>query len=118
MTPIGPKDGPDEALSLLGLARRAGAVRIGAEATGVALRKGTARFVLLAGDASEVQKEKILRVLRHRDVPSYGIRSGDALGAALGEGPLTAVAVTDAGFAERLDRLLSARGEDGSVKRR
>lgn len=110
--------GEEEVLSLLGLARRAGAVAAGTDATRAAVARGVAHCVVLAGDASEAQKEKVLNLLRHRKIPQHGVASGDALGAALGKGTLTAVAVTDAHFAHRLGRILSRGGEGGSEQRR
>lgn len=87
---------------LLGLARRAGALERGTGATQRAVRDGRARLVLLAQDASEVQLDKVLRLLRHRDTPRVTLGSRVELGAAVGSAPLSAVAVTDENFASQL----------------
>jgi hypothetical protein len=53
-------------MQLLGLARRAGGVATGTEAVRDAVRRGQARLVLLAGDASPVQLDKVEKALSRR----------------------------------------------------
>ena len=91
-----------EALALLGLARRAGAVVKGTEATRQALRRGEARLVLFAEDGSDTQRGKILPLATARGIPLATLGSREELGAALGSGSLAVVAVTRAGFAKQL----------------
>lgn len=93
-----------EDLSFLGLANRAGAVERGTEAARQALRRGEACLVLVARDSSEQQKQKVIKLSRAQGVPNVEIADRAALGAAVGRGPLTAVAVTDASFASELER--------------
>ncbi len=96
---------------LLGLARRAGGVVPGTEATRQAIRDGEARLVLLAADASIAQIEKVQRTLAGRpEVPHAVIGDRGALGAALGQAPVTAVAVTHAALAERMRAELEGSG--------
>ena len=83
-----------EALALLGLAQRAGAVVKGTDATRNALRKGVAQLVILATDGSKTQQEKVLPLALARGVTWIRLGSMDELGGALGAGPLAAVAVT------------------------
>ena len=101
--------GSKKALELLGLAQRAGAVERGVDATRRALREGRARLVLIADDASAAQLKKITGLLEHRPVPQRQIAGQEALGAALGAGPLSAVAITRGDFA---DPMLRHLGED------
>ncbi len=98
-------------LTLLGLARRAGVLERGTGSTERAVKDGRAQLVLLADDASEVQAEKVLKLLRHRDTRRITLGSRAELGAAVGSAPVSAVAVTEAGLA----RLLASRvvGEAG-----
>ena len=96
-----------EALALLGLARRAGAVVKGTDATRRGLRSGEVRLVIVARDGSSVQQEKVLRLARHREVPWRSLANQVELGAALGDGPLTVVGVTGADFATSLSERLS-----------
>ena len=98
-----------KALDLLGLAQRAGAVERGVDATRRALREGRARLVLNADDASAAQLKKITGLLEHRPVPRRQVGGQEALGAALGAGPLSAVAITRGDFA---DPMLRHLGED------
>ena len=91
-----------EALALLGLAQRAGVVVKGTDATRNALRRGTARLVILATDGSESQQEKVLPLASARGVPWVRMGSMNELGGALGTGPLAAVAVTGSRFVEEI----------------
>jgi ribosomal protein L7Ae-like RNA K-turn-binding protein len=103
---------------LLGLARRAGAVAPGTEAVRRAIRLGEAQLVLMAGDASSVQLDKIRTTLRGRTIPQAVLGDRDSLGAALGLAPLSAVAVTSASLAgqllSELNGLLGECGKDDS----
>lgn len=95
-----------EALRLLGLARRAGAVVSGTEATRRALRRGVARLVLMASDASSTQLHKVRSALRNRPIPRAILGDRVTLGGAVGQGAVSAVAVTTESFAEELRRSL------------
>lgn len=108
------------ALALLGLARRAGALERGTGSTRRAVKDGRARLVLLAQDASEAQRDKVLKLLRHRETPRVILGSRAELGAAVGSAPVSAVAVTEAGFASRLANQLGANAgtNDQTEKRR
>ncbi len=91
-----------EALQILGLARRAGAVAPGTAATRRSISQGEARVVLMAEDASSAQLDKIRRTMRNRVIPQVLLGNRATLGAAIGKAPITAVAVTDASLAARL----------------
>jgi len=87
---------------LLGLARRAGAVAHGTEGVRESIRVGTAKLVLLAGDASPTQLAKIRRTMESRPVPQVSLGDRAGLGAAVGLAPVSAVAVTSAPLADRV----------------
>ncbi len=95
-----------KALELLGLARRAGAVERGVDATRRAVRDGRARLVLIAEDASAAQIKKIIGLLEHRTIPRRTAGRRGELGAAVGAPPLSAVAITRRDFAEPMLRHL------------
>jgi ribosomal protein L7Ae-like RNA K-turn-binding protein len=95
-------DQVNKVMQLLGLARRAGAVAPGTDAVRHAIRAGEARVVLFAGDASQAQLDKIGRTLHERRIPRARLGDRNALGAAVGLAPLSAVAVTDASLAEQV----------------
>ena len=95
-----------EALALLGIAQRAGAIVKGTEATRRALRKGDVRLVLTAEDGSEAQCRKVLALARNREVPFRDLGDRTELGAAVGSGPLTVIGITGASFAKELQKRL------------
>lgn len=101
-----PVAAPD-VLRLLGLARRAGAVAAGTQRARQALGANAAKLVLLASDASPAQRKKIEGLIRRGAVPQAVLGDRVALGAAVGAPPLSAVAVTDARFAEQMLRRLA-----------
>lgn len=111
------KTGPRarDALRLLGLARRAGAVAPGTEAVRRAIRDGGALLILMAEDASSVQLDKIRTTLHDRSIPRAILGDRTMLGAAIGFAELSAVAITDRSFADRLVAELngSADGRSG-----
>jgi ribosomal protein L7Ae-like RNA K-turn-binding protein len=80
-----------------------------------AIRGGEARVVLLAGDASPAQLDKISRTLNERPIPVARFGDRGALGAAVGLAPLSAVAVTNVPLAERLVAELGDLLVDDSV---
>ena len=102
---------PPDALGLLGLAQRAGAVARGADATRRAIQKGKARLVVMAEDASPAQLQKILKAMTERYPPRGYVPDRAQLGDALGAGPLSAVAVTNASFARQILRALQSVDE-------
>jgi len=89
-------------MALLGMARRAGALAYGTGSTRRALKEGRARLILFAQDASEGQREKVMKLLRHRRTPRVTVGTREALGSAVGSAPVSAVAVTDREFAKEL----------------
>ena len=95
-----------EALAFLGLAQRAGAVVKGTEGTRHALRKDEVSLLILAEDGSRTQREKILPLAEARGIPWEILGSMDELGAALGSGPLAALAVTRRRFSREIRKRL------------
>ena len=100
------------ALRLLGLARRAGAVAPGTEAVRRAVRDGEALLILMAEDASSVQLKKLRTTRDDGSIPRVTLGDRATLGAAVGRSKLSAVAVTQSSFADRLvEELLGSRGD-------
>ncbi|MCG6956543.1 MAG: ribosomal L7Ae/L30e/S12e/Gadd45 family protein [Gemmatimonadetes bacterium] len=106
--------GKADAFRLLGLARRAGAVVPGIDGARRTLQEGKARLILMADDASGVQLDKIRRLLDNRSIPQARLGDRATLGAAIGTGPVSAIAVTVATFAQELQRRLGAATEDAA----
>lgn len=93
----------------LGLLGRSGMARHGADRVAEALDRGWARFVLVAGDASEGTTR---RVAAHADAVGVPcIRIGldrETVGGALGRGPVAVVAVADSPLSRRLEKELQS----------
>jgi ribosomal protein L7Ae-like RNA K-turn-binding protein len=98
----------DRALGLLGVATRAGVAVPGTERVREAARAGTLQLAVLATDASENSRSKLLPLLAARGISHVTRYDRATLGAAVGRAPLSAVGVVDAGFANRLQTLLRA----------
>ena len=95
------------------MATRAGAVVPGTDRVREAARAGTLRLAVMALDASDNSRGKLLPLLIARGI-SHVIRyERNELGAAIGRGPLSAVGVVDAAFA---DRLLTLMDDDGGAE--
>ena len=103
------------ALRLLGLARRAGAVAPGTESVRRAIRDGEALLILMARDASSVQLKKIGTTRDDGSIPRVTLGDRNTLGAAVGMSPLSAIAVTQASFADRLIAELESYGDERFV---
>lgn len=106
----------DRFLTLLGLALRAKKLEVGEIPVHTALAHGKAKAVYLASDAAENTNHKVRRLLGNtpcRVLPADKSR----LGSALGRKSCALVAVTDPGFARRLEELLpeTAKHQDGGV---
>ena len=95
-----------EALALLGIAQRAGAVVKGTDATRRGLRQGEVRLVIVAEDGSATQKKKVIPLAGARDVDVRMLGTRDELGRAVGRGPLTVVGITQPGFEKELRKRL------------
>ena len=72
-------------------------------------------LVLIAGDASRTQVDKVRTTLHDKAIPQVVLGDRNTLGAALGLGPLTAVAVTSESLAETLARELEVPRDEGST---
>ncbi len=94
-------------ISLLGLARRARKVVLGAEAVESAVRRGRARFILTAIDASAGSVEKVRALAVAAGAAYYRLLSKEELGAAVGGAPRSCIAVTDPHFSEALVSILA-----------
>lgn len=99
-----------EALRMLGLAARSGAVVAGTQLVREAARRDALSLALIAADASRNSLEKVLPLLRVRGVPHSIVADRRALGLAVGKAPLSAVGITERGLARRIAELLESGG--------
>ena len=96
-----------KALSLLGMAMRAGKLVTGDETVLKSVQQGKAKLVIAAGDASDNTKKKF------RDkCATYNVKLVEAfdritIGDAIGKSERVLIAVTDAGFSESIIQSLS-----------
>lgn len=100
----------DQVLRLLGLAARAGGVVPGTERVRIAARRNELHLVLLANDASENSREKLVPLLTAKKIPFQITYSRVELGGAVGRSPLSALGLTDASLARRARELIGVSG--------
>ena len=97
-----------EALALLGIAQRAGAIVKGTDAARRSLRRGEIRLLLTAEDAAEAQLRKTVSLARAQGVACRKVGTRVELGASVGSGPLTVVGVVGNSFPEQLEERLGS----------
>lgn len=100
----------DEVLRLLGLAARAGGVVPGTDRVRTAARRDEVHFVLLAHDASENSREKLVPLLTAKKIPFQTTFSREELGEAVGRSPLSALGLSNASLARRARELIGVSG--------
>lgn len=96
----------NKGLSLLSLATRAGKTKSGSFQTEQAVKSGLACLVIVAEDASENTKKKFRNMCSFYEVPILFYSDQDTLGHAMGKEFRTSAAVTDAGFADEIEKQL------------
>jgi ribosomal protein L7Ae-like RNA K-turn-binding protein len=89
----------------IGLAARAGRIKVGYDAVTAAVRDGAAFAVVVAGDAPEDVKNKLERFLTAHDVPFRVVLDGDRLGRSIGRERSIALAITDGSLGRRVIEL-------------
>ena len=103
-------------ISLLGLARRAGKLEIGDEAARSACSHGTARAILLAGDASDRTCETFEFIAESANIPHISVaETREEIGNALGKRPCAVVAICDTGFSAAIIKKLAAENEEAKA---
>ena len=91
-----------KALSMLGIAAKAGRLASGETAVEQAVRKGRAALVILSEDASQNTSKKFYNLCRHTAVPVIVFETKESLGRAIGKGERSSIAVLDAALAEAI----------------
>jgi ribosomal protein L7Ae-like RNA K-turn-binding protein len=94
-------------LGLLALGRRAGQLDLGVDAVRDGLRAGRYGCVVLASDASDRARDKVMRLANGIRVPLVAGPDAETLGARLGRPPLMAVGVRDRALADGIIRVAS-----------
>ena len=96
----------NKALSMIGLATKAGKVASGEFCTEKEVKSGRAYLVIVADDASDNTKKKFQNMCDLYKVPIYFFEDKDTLGHAMGKEFRASLAVTDAGFAKGIRKHL------------
>lgn len=102
-------DHRDKALSLIGLAMKAGRCVSGETMTESEVKSGRACLVLIASDASENTKKKFRDMCKFYKVPIYIYGDKDTLGHAMGKEFRASLAILDEGFADGIRKELKDR---------
>lgn len=107
----------NKALSLLGLARRAGKLTMGFDATVQAVRDRNAVLAVLAADLSAKTEKEWRFAVQDEPITVIRLKAGkDELGRALGAfKPVGILTVADVGFADKLRTYRDELGEDESI---
>lgn len=109
-------DGPGQrALNLLGIALRGGRLEVGTTSVKESARRGDLAAAVLAADAGENARDRVLPLMEATGVPVVEVADGEALGAALGRDRTVVVGLTDRGLAREVMDALTGEGDaDGS----
>ncbi len=101
--------------SLLGLCMRAGKVKSGELAAMEAIRKRTAKLVIVSEDASENTTKQFTDKCKYYDVPIVFFGDKESLGHAIGKDVRTSLAITDTGLSESLRKNLQDQQNGGNL---
>ncbi len=103
----------DKVFGLLGLAKKAGKVVSGESAVKESVRFSKAHLVIIACDASENTEKGITDSCSYYGVKHFKYSTKEELGHAIGNNFNAAVAVTDKGFSNSIERCLAANINGG-----
>lgn len=104
----------DKALSMLGLAKRAGRITSGADMVEDAVRQGKAKLVIIASDAAKNSRKSISDCCGYYNVKILEYSDKEQLARAIGTDIAVAVAVNDEGLAKAIE----AKITDGVMERK
>ena len=103
-------------LGLIGLGLRARNVVVGVEQVREAAKRGKLALAVIAPDASRHSLDKVVPLLRAKNVPVIDGPSASRLGAALGREATAAVGIVDRELAKGI-RAIAASGPGGLQRR-
>lgn len=93
---------PDQVLSMIGLATKAGKLVSGEYMTDKMIKTGKAYLVIVAEDASENTRKEFSDSCSYYHVPIVIYGTKESLGHAMGKQIRASLAVTEAGFAKEI----------------
>ena len=101
----------NRALSMVGLATKAGKTKSGEFQTENAVKDGTAQLVIVAADASDNTKKKFQNMCDFYKVPIYFYGDKDTLGHAMGKEFRASLVILDEGFAKGIRKHMDTENE-------
>lgn len=104
----------DKALSMAGLAQRAGKVASGEFSTEKAVKTCKAKLVLVAADSSDNTKKMFSNMCTFYQVPIFFYSDKVSLGHAIGKEFRASLAILDEGFAKTIIKHISNQGSMSS----
>ncbi|NIN70871.1 MAG: 50S ribosomal protein L7ae [Gemmatimonadetes bacterium] len=110
MSPTSESEAAGRLLGSLGLAARAGRLRVGIDAVAQSVSRGDAAAVVVAGDAPENVRRKLERLVTGDAPPKVVVLDGERLGRAVGRERVVVMAVTDRSLGDRVVELAEAVG--------
>ncbi|WP_434311284.1 L7Ae/L30e/S12e/Gadd45 family ribosomal protein [Hominifimenecus sp. rT4P-3] len=103
----------NKAMSYLGLAARARHVESGEFCTERAVKRGNAKLVLVASDASENTKKAVRDMCTYYHTEWLVFGEKESLGHAIGKSARACLALMDQGLADAVKEQLIDRNQDG-----
>ena len=103
----------NKALSLIGLATKAGKTVSGEFSTEKSVKTGKGYLAIVAGDSSENTKKKFRNMCEYYKVPFYLYGTKAELGAAMGKEFRASLAITDTGLANAVRKYLPEENGGG-----
>lgn len=95
-----------KALSMIGMAQKAGKVASGEFATEKAVKTGKAALVIVADDSSDNTKKMFSNMCEYYKKPIYFFSDKEELGHAIGKQFRASLAITDEGFKNTIEKHL------------
>ena len=105
--------GQSKALSLIGLATKAGRTVSGEFSTEKEVKSGRASLVIVADDASDNTKKKFKNMCDYYHVPICFYKDKDTLGHAMGKEFRASLAILDQGFAGSIKKYMEDARQSG-----
>ena len=99
----------DKVLSLLGLAKKAGKLKGGEYCVETEVKKGRAKLVIVAEDASDNTKKSYTDMCSFKKVPVIFYGNKETIGKCIGCEERAAVVLTDEGFANAVNKQISKK---------
>ena len=99
-------------LGMLGLATAAGRIALGDTAVRDAIFRKKATLVIFASDCGENTREKIEKICNEKGIKTATYSDKQTIGKAVGREGKAVVAITDKGFGDAIEKLLSAASKE------